>query len=590
MHGPHAERQNAPLDDESGRVINDEISRLPDRFRSAIVLCYLEGLTHEMAADQLGCPVGTVRSRLATARDRLRRRLTRRGLAPVDEPPLASLSVPAALIDSTVRGALHVGLGKAALAGIVSTEAVALTDGIAKALGATKLVWAATALVAAIIVAGLGVSTYSAKWRNGNPAPDQVADAKPTDPQAAPNIVQTLLRDSDAAARTFWTAEQQAKTPEQRQTLVLEHEKKLDSYTQALFQIAENNRGTPLAAQALVGIVMHSRSSTATERAIEMITRDHITSEAIEPLFQRSGLFVSQAVEKLYRQALATNPHRQIQGRACYSLARYLDVQTSFFVYRLREKLPLAETTESAMTKTAAGIEDAQERLRKLGPGALDDEATALYERAVKEFGDIPSGEPLPYLTEYELPHARLATLGEIAQVYLNDHKILGVGKPAPEIDGVDLDDRPMKLSDYRGKVVVLYFGGPVPASADPANRAATTTQELQEVGQRHAQDPFALLGVSTFNPGHNAGREAYQASLKARAMPARFWWDLDQFNRPGRIQTAWNARGQIDVYVIDHRGLIRDKHHYGQESLEKTVTMLLNERKDELKRSQANK
>ena len=60
----------------------EEVDRLPETLRAAVVLCYLEGLTHEQAADRLGWPVGTVRSRLARARNRLRARLARRGLGP----------------------------------------------------------------------------------------------------------------------------------------------------------------------------------------------------------------------------------------------------------------------------------------------------------------------------------------------------------------------------------------------------------------------------------------------------------------------------------------------------------------------------
>ena len=71
-------------------MLHQEIGLLPERYRSAVVLCYLEGLTHEAAAERLGRPVGTVRSRLATARDRLRARLTRRGLAPAVIPALTS--------------------------------------------------------------------------------------------------------------------------------------------------------------------------------------------------------------------------------------------------------------------------------------------------------------------------------------------------------------------------------------------------------------------------------------------------------------------------------------------------------------------
>jgi hypothetical protein len=179
--------------------------------------------------------------------------------------------------------------------------------------------------------------------------------------------------------------------------------------------------------------------------------------------------------------------------------------------------------------------------------------------------------------------HSRLATLGEIAEFYLHELKVLGIGRPAPEIEGVDLDGRPMKLSDYRGRVVLIYFGGPVPPSADERNRPARVTESVQALAQRRANDRFALLGVSTVSPGRNAGREAYQSSLKARGMPARFWWDLDQFNQPGPIQTAWNARDKIAVFVLDHRGVIRYKQVYRPELLEKAVATLLKEQKDEM-------
>jgi hypothetical protein len=108
-------------------------------------------------------------------------------------------------------------------------------------------------------------------------------------------------------------------------------------------------------------------------------------------------------------------------------------------------------------------------------------------------------------------------------------------------------------------------------------------------VAERHLNDPLVLLGVSTVNPGQRAGREAYRSSLKARGMPARFWWDLEQYNHPGPIQTTWNARGRIDLYVLDHRGVIRYKHYFGPALLEKAVATLLKEQKDELGRSKKN-
>ena len=100
--------------DDGPAVLCEELKRLPDRYRAAIVLCDLEGLTQERAAMLLGWPAGTVRSRLARGRQRLRERLTRRGLAPSVLPALTwltgdgpSAAVPATLVlvttDTAVR-------------------------------------------------------------------------------------------------------------------------------------------------------------------------------------------------------------------------------------------------------------------------------------------------------------------------------------------------------------------------------------------------------------------------------------------------------------------------------------------------------
>ena len=95
-------------------VIHEEVNRLPARYRVAVVLCDLEGRTHEQAARHLGCAVGTVKSRLARGRERLRVRLIGRGVAPeVCAVPLVAASsvravvaVPHALVEATIRCAM----------------------------------------------------------------------------------------------------------------------------------------------------------------------------------------------------------------------------------------------------------------------------------------------------------------------------------------------------------------------------------------------------------------------------------------------------------------------------------------------------
>jgi RNA polymerase sigma factor (sigma-70 family) len=107
-------------------VLDEEVARLPDRIRLPFVLCYLDGRTNEQAAELLGCPKGTVLSRLATARERLRRRLTRRGItlpAALFGTWLverATAAVPAPLLESTING----------IAGTVPANVAVLVEGV----------------------------------------------------------------------------------------------------------------------------------------------------------------------------------------------------------------------------------------------------------------------------------------------------------------------------------------------------------------------------------------------------------------------------------------------------------------------------
>ena len=114
----------AQRSDDLGQLVHQEIDRLPGKYRDPIVLCDLEGLSYEHAAIQLGCPLGTIKSRLARGRDRLRDRLTRRGLAPASGMHL--LATPPGLPEGLLERAVGSAFGR--LAGGSST-----TPGAARA-------------------------------------------------------------------------------------------------------------------------------------------------------------------------------------------------------------------------------------------------------------------------------------------------------------------------------------------------------------------------------------------------------------------------------------------------------------------------
>src|SRR5262249_49368426 len=113
-------------------------------YRVPVVLCYLQGRTYEQAAQELGCPKGTVATRLARARERLQTALTRRGLAPaagcltVLLARNAAPAVPVPLVTGTARTAVLCAAGSTAAVGTLPAQVVLLTDEVLRAMIQTK--------------------------------------------------------------------------------------------------------------------------------------------------------------------------------------------------------------------------------------------------------------------------------------------------------------------------------------------------------------------------------------------------------------------------------------------------------------------
>lgn len=173
---------------ESCSVLHEEIARLPERYREPVVLCYLEGLTTEAAAQRLGWPRGTVLSRLSRARERLRGRLTRRGLAPSAgllvawlSPGASTAGMPAALLEATVRACLKFAGRQVIATALASATAVALARGVIYTMTISKLKILGASALACVFALG-GVQTFAFQFGGigggGTPKPTgAVSDA-----------------------------------------------------------------------------------------------------------------------------------------------------------------------------------------------------------------------------------------------------------------------------------------------------------------------------------------------------------------------------------------------------------------------------
>lgn len=186
-------------------------------------------------------------------------------------------------------------------------------------------------------------------------------------------------------------------------------------------------------------------------------------------------------------------------------------------------------------------------------------EAAALFETVINRYSEVAS------LSRVRIRRSP-ATIGDEARCELFEMTRLGVGCVAPEIEGVDLEGRTLRLGDFRGRIVLLTFW------ASWCGPCMELVKHERELSKRFASKRFAVVGVN----GDKSVGDALNAVKTSGISWGSFWSGSEGPNGP--IPTIWNVHGWPTCYVLDGEGVIRLRDTTLSPLIEKTVAQLLAE------------
>ncbi|MBI3877354.1 MAG: hypothetical protein HY300_15590 [Verrucomicrobia bacterium] len=229
----------------------------------------------------------------------------------------------------------------------------------------------------------------------------EAAEAKAVAPAAQ---YAALVKEHESAMAVFQKAYSQAKNDAERGKIA-ETYPAPGKFAARFLTIADKYPDDPAALDALVWVVTQARYGKEAERALKTLVERHIKSEKLETVCQMLVYSSDSNGEKTLREIMEKSPHRAVQGQACYSLGRVLAHRG----------------------------------------GNAQKEGEDCLERVIEKFGDLKWFR---------------GTLADAAKGDLFELHNLALGKTPPDIEGEDFDGKKFKLSDYRGKVVVIDFFG----------------------------------------------------------------------------------------------------------------------------------
>jgi hypothetical protein len=240
----------------------------------------------------------------------------------------------------------------------------------------------------------------------------------------------------------FMTAYQAAKTNEERQKLFKDKYPNPQKFAARFLKLAEEHPKDPAAVDALVWVFSNSPQGKGTprEKAAELVKRELLQSDKIAPLCDALGRSIDQSGVEALRAILDKSPSANVKAAACLGLGS-VSLTRARYAEQFKKQPNLAKAFEGIMGKEAV------QEIEKKGAEGMKKEAVGFFERVVKDYPNAKDANGRPLARD-----AKTKIDGLLHPVE--------VGKAAPEVEGEDTDGKAFKLSDYKGKVVLLDFWG----------------------------------------------------------------------------------------------------------------------------------
>jgi peroxiredoxin len=302
------------------------------------------------------------------------------------------------------------------------------------------------------------------------------------------------------------------------------------------------------------------------ETAIDAVSADHMhDSRIVHVLDMLSGSIPSPKTEAFLRKAFEQSSERTVQAAAGLSLARYYC--TTCKCLERCKKIQAKDRPLNNERFWKLVVAPYLQSLR-VDHTKVSAEADRLLAGIVEQYSDVEAldweltGKGQFFLQT--VPYARSKSYADLARTLQFERNNLVAGKLAPDIDGSDTEGARFRLSDYRGKVILLTF------SANWCGGCVELYPLQRKLVDKFKDEAFAILSVS-----RDESVDTLKESLASGKITWRCWWDGMQ----GPIYEAWNSPGAPTLFLLNHEGIIQDaglNRSTPQEEFERTIAALL--------------